>query len=368
MISTLDRYILRSLLVNYLIALGVMISLYIVLDLFFNMDEFTEDRRTVGQVLAGIASYYGANLFKYFGQLSGVITVVAGMLTLGRLRRLNELTAMLASGVSLYRVAVPVIAFGVATTAAWLVNAEWIIPSLAHQLARQHDDPLGERTYEVWFLTDRDNALLSARQFLPSTGEMREMLVLFRNEKGDISQVIEAEQATWEPQSGLPRGGRWKLARGLRRTQVSRGPGAIGPQAELAETFVNYYQSDLTPRDIQMRQSSQWLRYLSSAQLADLAGLGLPDAHHIAQIRHERFATPVVNVLMLLLGIPFLLRRVAGNLISDAGKCLLACGLCFVISVVGQNISPAGLPALPGWIPIILFAPVAVVLLDRVRT
>ena len=42
MLSVLDRYILRSLLINYLIAIGTMISLYVVLDLFVNMDEFTE--------------------------------------------------------------------------------------------------------------------------------------------------------------------------------------------------------------------------------------------------------------------------------------------------------------------------------------
>ena len=42
MLSVLDRYILRSLLINYLIAIGAMISLYVVLDLFVNMDEFTE--------------------------------------------------------------------------------------------------------------------------------------------------------------------------------------------------------------------------------------------------------------------------------------------------------------------------------------
>ena len=76
MIGTLDRYILRSLVVNYLIALAVMMSLYVVLDLFFNMDEFTEGEVSAFKVLGGIVSYYGTNLFKYFAQLSGVITVV----------------------------------------------------------------------------------------------------------------------------------------------------------------------------------------------------------------------------------------------------------------------------------------------------
>ncbi|UCG15273.1 MAG: LptF/LptG family permease [Phycisphaerales bacterium] len=366
--GTLDRYIIRSLVVNYLIALAVMMSLYIVLDLFFNMDEFTEGSQSTLAVFGGILSYYGTNLFKYFSQLSGVITVVAGMLTLGRLRRTNELTAVLASGVSLYRVAVPVIAFGIATTLLWFVDMELIIPSMADRLARRHDDPRGERTYAVRFLNDRDGALLSAQQFLPSTGRMRRMLVMIREETGAVREVIEAEEAQWEPQEGHPAGGRWKLERATRRRQVMRGTDTIGPQEQMEEELVRYYSSDLTPRDIQMRQSSQWLRFLSSRQLGDLADLGLPDARNLARIRHERFTTPVVNVVMLLLGIPFLLKRMPGNLVGDAAKCLIVCGLCFVVSVVGRNLSPATLPALPSWLPIIIFTPLSVVLLDRIKT
>jgi len=366
--GTLDRYILRSLVVNYLIALSVMISLYVLLDLFFNMDEFTENEWSVLEVLGGIFSYYGTNLFKYFAQLSGVITVVAGMLTLGRLRRMNELTALLASGVSLYRVAVPVIAFGIATTVLWFIDTEVIIPAAAHKLARRHDDPRGDRTYGVWFQNDRNGALLSAEDFLPSTGNMRRMMVMYRDGSGTVRDVLEAEEARWEPIEGHPTGGRWKLERADLRRRVVRDPGAVGPQEEIERASPRYYESDLRPQDIQMRQSSQWLRYLGSRQLSELARAGSGDIQRIAQIRHERFATPVVNVVMLLLGIPFLLRRMPGDVLGDAAKCLVVCGLCFVASVVGQNLSPAGMPALPSWLPIILFTPLAVVLLDRLQT
>ncbi len=355
-------------LANYLIALGVMVSLYVLFDLFFNMDEFTEGDRSAWQVIGGILAFYGANLFKYFSQLSGVITVVAGMMTLGRLRRANELTAVMASGVSLYRVAVPVIAFGIAATILWFVNTEVVMPSLAHRLARRHDDPYGERTYTIPFINDRDNALLYAEQFEPSTGHIRRLLVLFRDADGTLHTSLEAEEAIWEPSEGHPRGGRWRLERADQSRRTVREGEGIGPREEIEHFSPRYYESDLTPKDIQMRQSSQWVRYLSSEQLRELAGLQLPETQNICQIRHERFATPMVNLVMLLLGIPYLLRRMPGNLIGDAAKCLLMCGTCFTVSVVGHNIDLAGLPALPGWMPIIIFTPLSVVLLDRIKT
>ena len=113
MFSTIDRYLLRALLVNYVIGLAVMMSLYVVLDLFVNMDEFMERGYPAWRVLWNMVDYYTPNLLLYFSQLSSVITLFACLATLAKLRRFNELTAMLASGVSLYRLARPVLAFGV---------------------------------------------------------------------------------------------------------------------------------------------------------------------------------------------------------------------------------------------------------------
>ncbi len=165
MMTILDRYILRSLLINYVITLGVMISLYVVLDMFVNMDEFTEQGYPVSTVISNIVDYYAPNVFLFFAQLSGVITLFACMATIARLRKQNEVTAMLASGVSLYRVAAPIIAFGLASTALLVIDTEWLIPSVAHKLARDHDDVDGKKAYEVLFQRDRNGALLSAGRF-----------------------------------------------------------------------------------------------------------------------------------------------------------------------------------------------------------
>ena len=116
---------------------------------------------TVGE----IADYYGPNVLVYFAQLSGVITLFACMATIARMRRLNELTALLASGVGLHRIASPIICFGVATSMLHFVDTELFIPKVAHLLSRDHDDVGGRQTYEVFFLHDRDNVLVSAANF-----------------------------------------------------------------------------------------------------------------------------------------------------------------------------------------------------------
>jgi lipopolysaccharide export system permease protein len=366
--SVLDRYILRSLLVNYVTGLLVMISLYVVLDMFVNMDEFTEHGRSVWQVIGDIANYYAPNLFLYYQQLSSAIALFACMATIARMRRQNEMTAVLSSGVSLYRVAVPVVCFGLATTALMVVNSELCIPSVAHLLARDHDDLGGERAFQVLFLRDRDNALLSAAKFDTETRALHRLLVLTRDEDGAVVRMLEADYATWEEPDVIHPLGRWKLERGRQRECAPSGPGRRGPAGEASESRPQYYESDLSPEDIQLRQAESWVQHLSLAQLRELKNRRDTNLAAIVRSKHERITQPIIGVVLLLLGLPFFLDRSPGNILSDAAKCMVATGLCYVTAFLAQSISSATPSALPFWIPIFVFGVLATVLIDRIKT
>ncbi len=368
MLTVLDRYLLRSLLLNYLIGLGVMLSLYIVLDMFVNMDEFTEQGYPALTVLGNIVDYYAPNLFLYFAQLSGVITLFACAAVLTRMRKLNEMTAILASGVSLYRIARPVLFFGVVVSGLLVIDTEWLIPSVAHKLSRKHDDADGKHAYEVLFLRDRGGALLSAGRFHPTTRDLQRLLVLVRDESGSIVQTLEADRATWDPPSGGRPLGRWLLERGRMTSRRIVSDAGLGPRESEIRTFPTFYESDLSPEAIQLRQSGGWIRFLSLAQLGELERSGTADRASIIRTRHTRIAAPIVSLLLLLLGIPFFLDRSPANVMSDSGKCMAVCGLCYVVTFIAQSIRPETVSPLPTWIPIFVFGTLAMVLLDRVKT
>jgi len=368
MFSTLDRYILRSLLVNYLISLAIMLSLYVALDMFVNMDEFTEHGYRMSTVLLNIADYYWPNLLLFFAQLSGVITLFACLSVIARMRKLNEMTAMLASGVSLFRLARPVLLFGLAMTGLLVIDTELLIPTIAHRLAREHDDVDGKRAYEVLFLHDRDNNLLSAGQFLPTTSDLRRVLILTRDDTGQITRTIEADQAVWEPPTSERPVGRWRLERGRMIARVVNPQGGFGPREDKQITYPAYYESDLSPEAIQLRQAEGWVRFLSLARLRELAQAEAQDRDAILRTRHARVAAPIVSIVLLLLGLPFFLDRSPASVLSDAGKCLVVCGLCYVSTFVSQSIRTEAQSALIAWLPIFIFGTLSMVLLDRVKT
>jgi len=366
--TILDRYILRSLLVNYLIALAVMISLYIVLDMFVNMDEFTEHGYPLWTVVGNMVDFYAPNVFLYFAQLSGVITSFACFAVLSRMRKLNEMTAVLASGVSLYRVALPIAAFGAGTTALLVVDTELLIPAVAHRLARAHDDADNVRAYEVVFLREADGSLLSAQQFHPVRRDLRNMLVIRRDAQGRVVETIEADHAVWEPPDPTRNRGRWALERARQTTRVFRPATGLGPREDMVVAYPVYYESELSPEAIQTRQAEGWIRFLSLAQLRKLQTGDSPNRGEIIRTRHARVSDWAVALILLLLGLPFFLDRSRGNVLADAAKCMTVCGLCYVVTFVAQSIRPETVSPLPSWIPIFVFGTLAIVLLDRIKT
>jgi len=358
--KVLDRYILRAFFTNFFIALFVMIGMYVVLDLFVNLDEFSKlPTDSAADIASKIVRYYAYNLFLYFSQLAGVVILASACFTLARFHRANEFTPVLASGVSLYRVAAPIMIAAICLNFLWLANQELVIPRIADKLARTHDDTEGRQTYGVWFRPDRERGLVSAAQFSPSRKTMRTVLIMKRDEYARLTDVIEADSAIWDEERQV-----WNLEHGL----LSR-YGGESADSMVRQTVLEY-ASALTPKELALQQARQWTRHLSLSELSALQDR-FPQTAEFVRVKHVRMTTIPLNILMLALGIPFLLTRERPNILVAGGKCLLACGACFVLMFVCQNVDVAGLPVkpeLPAWIPVIAFAPVAVVLMDGIKT
>ncbi|MCG3138765.1 MAG: hypothetical protein HJJLKODD_02634 [Phycisphaerae bacterium] len=360
----LDRYILRSFVINYLMALSILLSVYVFLDLFLNFDEFVEDKTlTTMDILLGMGRYYGAQLFLYFNQISGVITLFALAFTLARMQRHNELVGVVASGVSLYRLAVPVIIAGMLLNGLWLLNQEWVIPRLGSQLVQSHEAAVREELSGVWFVRDQSGSMISALRFNRSAGQLDKVLIMRRDAQGRISEYIEADRATWIPTAHQDEQS-WTLRRGAKLIRQLREDGT----AEIERQPVDEFRTDLNPDTLALRQSMNWIQFVSRQQLVEIQKTGVTSTHLIARTIHNRFATPVVNMLILIIAIPFFLDRQPASVVQSGGKCLLVCGLGLLLAFFCQSYSLDQYPALMAWLPLMILTPVMVVNMDRLRT
>lgn len=177
---------------------AVMMALRIVADLFVNIDEFAKLGLPWGELVAYVGSFYGYNALVYFQELSGVMLVAAAAFTLARMNHINELTAMLASGVSLHRVMLPVLLVGMGAAALGVLDQEVLIPRAAGKLARSRDYGAGEGQYEVRLLVDGRGTAWMSRRFSVRTGDMDKPLILLRDDRARLYARVAGRTARYD--------------------------------------------------------------------------------------------------------------------------------------------------------------------------
>jgi lipopolysaccharide export system permease protein len=96
----IDRYMLRQFIHVFVICFLSLTGLYLVLDAFSNLDNFLRYAEQRGSLLSVMGEFYFYRAIGFFERLSGVISMIAAMFTVTWIQRHNEMTALMAAGVS----------------------------------------------------------------------------------------------------------------------------------------------------------------------------------------------------------------------------------------------------------------------------
>jgi len=363
----LDKYVAKNFLVGYAISFGVLVGLRIIIDLFVNLDEFTEhaDLGTLA-VIKNIFNFYCVHTTLYFRDFTGMITVVAAAFSLGKMVRSNELVAIMASGVSLKRVIVPIGFLAIFLTAMSVINQELLIPSLSDKLVRSQDALPGQETYDVWFIADADGSLICSQKFRVETSTLDNPTIITRRRKTaatpwQVTGWISAERAVYNYQTN-----RWDLTDGFLIQKDVLG----GAQP------ISYFTTDITPRDIPVRRRSEHKTLLSSRQLATLAAqkTKIKDLAQLYSQKHFRITEPIINLVMLMISLPILVCRDPKSMKSAimisfgaTTACFITIFLCKMFATETVFIGRV-IPEFWAWLPVFIFAPIAFIELDSMKT
>ncbi|MGE0482148.1 MAG: LptF/LptG family permease [Phycisphaerae bacterium] len=361
--NTIDRYVARTFLMSYVLLLLAGMGLYVVGDLLVNIDDFTADGAVPApQALRSMADYYLYNVPLYFSQLGGFALAIAACFTLALMHRNNEMTALVAAGMPLQRLLVPILACAVVLAGAWLANREFVLPEIAHKIARQRSDVQGARTLGVYCIRDDKNNILTALRLYPREGVLARAFVIEPDESGAPARLIEADEAIYDPAART-----WRLERG-RRVEMGAAP-TEGLGAPIRYEPVAEFPLRLTPEDLVLRQGAEWSELLSLKQMNALVEHGsLANRPTIVMARHVRLTTPLLQLILLVLTATVFVSRAPANVLARGGRALLIGGVFFAIAFMAQSIVREEHAELVAWSPILIFGPWAAAQWASVKT
>src|SRR6516165_4038359 len=149
MIKIIDRQMIRGYFKAYFVCLISLLSLYVVVDLFEHLDEFTRRNENFLGVLKHIGRYYAYQVAQIFDRLCEAIILLAAMFTVTWMQRCNEQVPLLSAGISTRRIVTPVLLCAFAMLSLAVLNQEILIPRIAEKLVLDRDDPEGEKSLLV---------------------------------------------------------------------------------------------------------------------------------------------------------------------------------------------------------------------------
>lgn len=363
-IGRLDRYVGLLFLASYATALLLIVGLVVILDLAAHLNWFEPWKDGSRVPTSVVVGYYLLSIPFLFLQVAPFITVVAGLFAVSRLQKNNELVAALAAGVSVRRALLPIFMGGILAAAGMFALRELATPVIGPQREALYDvleHHRFERVYEdLWSRAD-EGAVVHMGELRPHLGsppraEVRD-LKTFQVENGIRIEQI-AERATWAERDGQVG---WILDGGLRREDGE----------ESTRRAITWIQDPgFTPHTALLAHKARMQPLeLSFAEILRLAGRD-PDNVQYQTLLQYHLTFPLANLVLLMVALPFLVGCERGKAVEGLALGCLACVLYFAVDFVARTLGLEGdlSPLLAGWLPILLFGSLGVVLHESMRT
>jgi lipopolysaccharide export system permease protein len=366
----IDRYLLRQFLKTFIICFLSLMGLYVILDCTTHMDDFLRCGEKSGGVLKLIVELYGYRTLGFFDRTSNILTLVSLMFTIAWIQRHNEMTALMAAGISRIRIVKPLIFASVAICLLAAASRETVIPRYRQELTRKTEDLLGDQGQKLNSIYDKQTMILLGGQktyadrkrienptfLLPET-----LFQYGKQVRGDSAFYLPPE----EGKNNRPGGYLFEGVKEPKNLDTRPSLFANGKIVLITPHDVPWLKSDqcFIASDLTFEQLTGNAEFSSVYQL--IAGLHNRSVRYGADVRrsiHSRLVQPLLDIVLLFLAMPLVVRR-------ESRKVFLAIGICigittvFMLTVIGfQWLGDNSIvnPALAAWAPLMIFVPSAV--------
>jgi lipopolysaccharide export system permease protein len=370
----LDRYLFRELITPLAYCLGGFLISCICFDAFKSMSDFQDARLHLGDIV----DYYLAMTPEILVNILPITLLLALLYTLTNHARHNEITAMRAAGVSLWRLCLSYFIMGLAASGVLFVLNEWCVPRSAdweEQILNRYVPKPGwagkqDDFRNFCFTNAREHRAWFIAEYHVKTAEMLKPQVNWTLLDGS-SHRLYADHA-------IRTNHVWTFFNVAEYSQMD----ASAPLLPSFQTNVLAMpEFDETPAEIQSEiKISSYQNFRNSRRadipLRDILGylrlhpnLSRADSSWLFTKLHGRLAMPWTCLVVVLIAIPFGAASGRRNLFVGVAGSIFICFAYFVIQQLCLALGAGGhLPAwLAAWLPNLIFGTTGLVLTARVR-
>jgi LPS export ABC transporter permease LptF/LPS export ABC transporter permease LptG len=361
--TLIDDYVLR----DFFIYLGMILSTFLVLVLVFTLFELLGDILR-NKVPASVVAEYLLNVTPYLlYNVAPLVMLLAVLVTFGLMQRSNEITAIKATGTSIYRIVAPVVAAAGVLAAGLFFADQFYLPRTNKRQEALHNQIKGKppQTYlrpdRKWIFGQRND--IYYYQFFDPDRDQFGNISVFTLDKASftITRRIHADRAHWADNLN-----RWEYEQGWdRKMNVSAmgdyRPFEVATFPDLPETPA-YFKKEV--KQYSEMNYEELRRYIHDLQQGGF------DVVRLRVELNKKLSYPLITLIMAVLAIPFSLSTGKKGAITGVA---VAVGIAVFYTVVSRLFEAMGdlsqlPPALAAWSPDLIFVLVGGYLILKVPT
>lgn len=354
----LDRYVFGEFFkILVTTALGFPLLL-VIIDLTDNLEKYLARNLPRQDIALSYLYWIPESMF----MVLPAAVLFATIFSIGTFTRHSEITAAKASGISFYRIALPIFMGAVLAACADLVLGE-IVPvtnSRRNDLLAE-DKFRGTTTRFNFAFAGEGGRVYKVGTLNTAEGALDQVQIERRGSGRDYpTMIVAAERAEWKPATG------WTLGKGDMKLVTDSSPEFAVSFARMRDKRFAERPSDMmakprSPQEMRYRELTRFIRALERSG---------GDANQLRVERALKLAIPVTCVIIALFGAPLATSTQRGGTAYGVGISLAITVVFLMLVQLTKAIGSKGLmsPDLAAWVPSAVFAAFGVILLTRVRT
>jgi lipopolysaccharide export system permease protein len=361
--TLLDDYVLR----DFFIYLGMILSAFLVLLLVFTLFELLSDILR-NQIPFFVVAEYLLNVAPYLlYSVAPLIMLLAVLITFGLMNRSNEITAIKATGTSIYRIVTPVLAAAAILSNGLFFADQFYLPHTNKRQEALHNQIKGKpaQTYlrpdRKWIFGQHND--IYYYQFFDPDRDQFANVTIFQIDPASftISERVHADRAHWADNLN-----RWIFEQGWQRSL--HGPAIAGYHTFDVSTFPELSEAPSYFKK-EVKQYSEMNYEELRRYIRDLQQSGFDVVRLRVQL-NKKLSFPLITLIMAVIAVPFSLSAAKKGAITGVA---VAVGIAVVYTVVSRLFEAMGdlsqlPPALAAWSPDLIFALVGAYLILKIPT
>jgi len=359
--NIIDRYILREFLKILALVMVSVTALFVIVE----YTEMARDVRENGIAASTLLRYFRFQIFTVLNWALPISVLVATLVTFGILAKNNEVTAIKSGGVSLYRVAAPILAVAVVISLVAYFILDFVLPyanERVYEIKRRIEGrPAIAATSQqkLWYL-GKGRYLIN---FLAYDGKEKRLtqVQVFEFHPSDfrLTRRVYADSATWNGQA-------WAFENGWIRSFPDDGGTTY---TKINEPLALFYPE--TPEDFDTKITppeqmtyAQLRRYIATLRESGYA------ADELAVRLYQKTSWPALSIVMALIAMPFAFKVGKRGALYGIGIALVLGIVYWMVFAIFAKFGEVGNlpPLLAAWSANVLFALAAAYMFLHVET